>query len=238
MSSSISLTRSASEDSFTGTRWVEMRTRCFLRWVQSKLRFEQVAVQSVSGLTDAVVLARLNRDADRQEGHRRRSTTANKFQEAVNCDNIVRFIKGQGVRLVIIGSSDTNDGETKTVLRLVWVLILHFEFNGNQQDFADASLTDSTEPTHRVQRNRSFRGRTTKTPVDGLLEWVQSKIPEQHVQNFTTIWDDGWNLFRLVVALEGRSFEQVPTDTEERVVFGLKYADEKWTSCRCSTRAT
>ena len=64
----------------------------------------------------------------------------------------------QGVRLVNIGPSDIIDGETKTVLGLLWVLILHFAINGNQQVFADASLTDSTDLTHRVQRNRSFRG--------------------------------------------------------------------------------
>ena len=63
--------------------------------------------------------------------------------------------------------------------------------------------------------------------VDGMLEWVQSKIPEQHVQVFKTSWNDVWNIFRLVEALVGRAFEQVPTDTEERVVFALKLSDEK-----------
>ena len=107
------------------------------------------------------------------------------------------------------------------------VLILHSEINGNQQDFADAWLTDSTELTHCVQRNQCFWDRTAEMQVDGMLELVQSKIPEQHVQNFTTSWNDGWNLFRLVEALEGRAFEQVPTDTDERVVFALKFDDEK-----------
>ena len=102
------------------------------------------------------------------------------------------------------------------------VLILHSEINGNQQDFADARLTDSTELTHRVQRNQCFRDRTTEMQVYALLKWAQRKIPEQHVQVFKTSWNDVWNIFRLVEALEGRAFEHIPTDTEERVVFALK----------------
>lgn len=227
MSSSVSLTRSASEDSFAGTRWVEMQTRCFLRRVESKLHFEQVEVQSARDLTDGVVLACLMETLTGKNVAGVVLHPQNKFQEAVNWDNTVLFIKNQGVRLVDIGPSDINNGETKIVPGLLWVLILHFENNGNQQDFADTSLTDSNELTHRVQRNRSFRYPTTERPVDGLLEWVQSKIPEQHSQNFTTSWNDGWNLFRLVEALDGRAFEQVPTNTAERVVFALKYADEK-----------
>ena len=49
---------------------------------------------------------------------------------------------------------------------------------------------------------------------------------------------DGWSLVSLVEALEGRAFDAVPTDTEERVVFALKYADETMASPRSSTRAT
>ena len=136
MSSSISLTRSASEDSLAGTRWVEMQTRCFLRWVESKLRFEQVAVQSVRDLKDGVCLARLMETLTGKKVGGVVPHPRNKFQEAVNCDNVVRFIKDQGVRLVNIGPSDINDGETKIVLGLLWVLITHFAINGNQQDFA------------------------------------------------------------------------------------------------------
>ena len=80
---------------------------------------------------------------------------------------------------------------------------------------------------HCIQRNQSFGAQTGETPVDALREWVQSMIPEQHVHNLRADKNDGWNLFRLVEALEGRAFEQVPTDMEECSVFALKYADEK-----------
>ena len=59
MSSSVSLTRSASEDSLAATRWVETQTRCFLAVGQSELRLEHVAVQLVHDLTSGVCLARL-----------------------------------------------------------------------------------------------------------------------------------------------------------------------------------
>ena len=65
-----------------------------------------------------------------------------------------------------------------------------------------------------------------------------SDDPGAAVQIFTTCWNGGWIPVRIVEAFEGRAFDTVPTDTEERVVFALKYADETMASPRSSTRAT
>ena len=75
-------------------------------------------MQLVRDLTDGVCLARLMETlAGKMVGgvvqHPR-----NKFQEVVNCDNVVRFIKDRGVHLVKIGPSDINDGDAKIVLGL------------------------------------------------------------------------------------------------------------------------
>ena len=80
-----------------------MQTRCFLGCVESKLRFEQVEAQSARDLTDLMVLARLMETLTRKNVTVIFLYQRNRFQEAVNCDNVVRFIKDQGVRLVNIG---------------------------------------------------------------------------------------------------------------------------------------
>ena len=83
---------------------VETETRLFLRCVESKLLFEQVEAQSARDLTDWVVLARLMETLTRKKVTGVVPHPQNKFQEAVDCDNVVRFIKDQGVRLVNISA--------------------------------------------------------------------------------------------------------------------------------------
>jgi filamin len=40
-----------------------------------------------------------------------------------------------------------------------------------------------------------------KTPKQRLLAWIQSKIPEKNITNFTTDWNDGTAIAALVDAL-------------------------------------
>ena len=37
-----------------------------------------------------------------------------------------------------------------------------------------------------------------RTPKQRLLEWVQNKIPDRPIRNFTTDWNDGTNIGALV----------------------------------------
>ena len=83
---------------------VEMQTRCFLRCVESKLRFESVEAQSARDLTGWVFLARLMETLTRKKVAGVVPHPQNKFQEAVDCDNVVRFIKDQCVHLVNISA--------------------------------------------------------------------------------------------------------------------------------------
>lgn len=47
-----------------------------------------------------------------------------------------------------------------------------------------------------------------KTPKQRLLAWIQSKIPEKNITNFSSDWNDGTAIAALVDALApGRSVE-------------------------------
>jgi len=69
------------------------------------------------------------------------------------------------------GPQDIYNGNLKLILGLIWTLIRRFQIRS------------------------TGRGLSTK---DAMLAWINTKIPEQKIQNFTTDWNDGIALCALV----------------------------------------
>ena len=68
-----------------------------------------------------------------------------------------------------------------------------------------------------------------RTPKQRLLEWVQNKIPDRPIRNFTTDWNDGTNIGALVDSCapgEYRAWDKKNSDSSSRESLGLSIANE------------
>ena len=66
---------------------------------------------------------------------------------------------------------------------LIWTLILHYSISMPTWEGEDTNTTKD------------------QTPKQGLLAWIQSKIPEKNITNFSSDWNDGTAIAALVDAL-------------------------------------
>jgi filamin len=81
-------------------------------------------------------------------------------------------------------STDIVDKKLKLILGLIWTLILHYSIS--------MPMWEGEEPTP------SEGG---PTPKQRLLNWIQSKVPDLPIKNFTTDWNDGRAIGALVDAV-------------------------------------
>ena len=77
-------------------------------------------------------------------------------------------------------SSHIVDNHLKLILGLIWTLILHYSIS--------MPVWEDDEPG----------GPKESTPKQRLLAWVQNKVPDQPIKNFTTDWNDGRAIGALV----------------------------------------
>ena len=78
-------------------------------------------------------------------------------------------------------SSDIVDHKLKLILGLIWTLILHYSIS--------MPVWDDEEGTAK---------KSEQTPKQRLLGWVQNKVADRPVTNFTTDWNDGRAIGALV----------------------------------------
>jgi hypothetical protein len=78
-------------------------------------------------------------------------------------------------------SSDIVDCKLKLILGLIWTLILHYSIS---------------MPTWEDEEGRPPK--PEQTPKQRMLNWIQSKVPDKKVNNFTTDWNDGRAIGALV----------------------------------------
>lgn len=102
-----------------------------------------------------------------------------KFQEIANLNMAFDFMNSEGIKLVNVGAVDVWDGEDRLVLGLLWTLIYNYQVANLALGF-------------------DFKALGAKA---ALLMWIQSKIPEKNVTDFTSDWRDGSCLSALVNAV-------------------------------------
>jgi len=88
------------------------------------------------------------------------------------------------VILVFADSSDIVDHKLKLILGLIWTLILHYSISMPMWEGEEEGPEKSEA-----------------TPKQRLLGWIQSKVPDRPVNNFTTDWNDGKMIGALVDAV-------------------------------------
>ncbi|XP_074644606.1 filamin-C-like isoform X4 [Tubulanus polymorphus] len=107
-------------------------------------------------------------------------------QKLENVTMTLRFLEeDEGIKLVNIDSTHIVDAHLKLILGLIWTLILHYSISmpmWDDDDFEDPDFG-------------------SKTPKQKLLIWIQNKVPEKPINNFTTDWNDGKAIGALVDAI-------------------------------------
>lgn len=84
----------------------------------------------------------------------------------------------------VADSTDIVDCKLKLILGLIWTLILHYSISMPMWDGDDGEPLDKGA-----------------TPKQRLMHWIQAKIPELPISNFTSDWNDGRAVGALVDAV-------------------------------------
>ena len=80
-------------------------------------------------------------------------------------------------------SSDIVDCKLKLILGLIWTLILHYSISMPMWEGDDEAPEKEATPKQR------------------LLAWIQNKVPDRPITNFTSDWNDGTAIGALVDAI-------------------------------------
>jgi filamin len=78
----------------------------------------------------------------------------------------------------VTDSSDIVDHKLKLILGLIWTLILHYSISMPVWEDEETAAVASTV-------------RQELTPKQRLLAWIQNKVPDRPITNFTSDWNDG-----------------------------------------------
>lgn len=89
------------------------------------------------------------------------------------------FLEGERIKLVSIDAQAIVDGNLKLILGMIWTLILHYSISMPMWEGEDETSADLT-------------------PKQRLLGWIQNKIPQLPITNFSRDWQDGRALGALV----------------------------------------
>ncbi|KAI1995370.1 alpha-actinin [Ophidiomyces ophidiicola] len=153
----------------TGKQWVNVQEKTFTKWVNSKLKIRDIAIDDlVADLSDGVILIHILEILGNESLGRYASKPKLRVQKFENLNKCLDYIKGRGIQMTNIGAGDIVDGNRKIILGLIWTLILRF------------TISDINE-----------EGMTAK---EGLLLWCQRKTacyPGVEVRDFTASWNDG-----------------------------------------------
>ncbi|KAH9410258.1 hypothetical protein TYRP_010016 [Tyrophagus putrescentiae] len=137
-------------------------------------------------------------------------------QKIENVNIAIQFLKNEEkVRIVNIDSIDVVDGKMKLICGVMWMLILHYSISMPMWEGEDESM---------------YKEKGGPTPKQRLLNWIQNKVPDVPVNNFTTDWNNGIALGALVDSCAPGLCPDwdkwKPADGLKNVTAALKIAEE------------
>jgi len=195
--------------------WKIIQKNTFTRWANENLKPAKVAIVDIEkDLSDGLKLIGLLECLSGkkfQKYNKRPSFRTQKFENVTMC---LKFLEhDEGIRLVNIDSSDIVDAKLKLIMGLIWSLILHYSISMPMWDDEDPAASKD------------------QTPKQRLLAWIQSKIPEKNITNFTSDWNDGTAIAALVDALAPGMCPNWPKMNPKEAIKNAKEAEdaaEKW----------
>lgn len=177
----------AERDLAEDAQWKRIQQNTFTRWANEHLKTVSKHIGNLeTDLSDGLRLVTLIEvlSGKRLPKHNKRPTF--RSQKLENVSVALQFLeRGEGIRIVNIDSSDIVDCKLKLILGLIWTLILHYSISlpmwEGEEDFPP--------------------GDKQPTPKQRLLHWIQTKIPDLPITNFTSDWKDGRAVGALVDAV-------------------------------------
>lgn len=168
--------------------WKRIQQNTFTRWANEHLKTANKTIASLeTDLADGLRLISLIEvlSGKKLPKHNKRPNFRSQKLENV-CVALKFLTNDEGIKLVNIDSSDIVDCKLKLILGLIWTLILHYSI----------SL-----PMWEGEDDDSAFEKSGPTPKQRLLRWIQSKLPDKPINNFTSDWNDGKAVGALVDAL-------------------------------------
>ncbi|KAG7210743.1 hypothetical protein KM043_012240 [Ampulex compressa] len=166
-------------------QWKRIQQNTFTRWANERLKVANRHIDDLeSDLSDGLRLISLIEvlAQKRLPKHNQRPTF--RSQKLENVSVALKFLEDEGIRIVNIDSSDIVDCKLKLILGLIWTLILHYSISMLMWDSEEEDGFDKGA-----------------TPKQRLMHWVQSKVPDLPITNFTSDWNDGRAVGALVDAV-------------------------------------
>jgi len=165
--------------------WKVIQKNTFTRWANENLKPAKVAIVDLEkDLSDGLKLISLIEGLSGKKFAKYNKKPTFRTQKFENVTLSLKFLEqDEGIKLVNIDSSDLVDGKLKLIMGLIWSLILHYSISMPMWEGEDPASSKD------------------QTPKQRLLAWIQNKIPEKNITNFTSDWNDGTAIAALVDAL-------------------------------------
>ncbi|XP_059469559.1 filamin-A isoform X2 [Neocloeon triangulifer] len=165
-------------------QWKRIQQNTFTRWANEHLKTVEKHIGSLeTDLSDGLRLIALVEvlSGKRLPKHNKRPNF--RSQKLENVSVALKFLEdGEGIKIVNIDSTDIVDCKLKLILGLIWTLILHYSISMPMWEGED-------DPKEKGA-----------TPKQRLLHWIQAKVPDLPIKNFTDDWSSGKAVGALVDA--------------------------------------
>ncbi|KAM3621534.1 uncharacterized protein V6R79_012576 [Siganus canaliculatus] len=161
--------------------WKKIQQNTFTRWTNEHLKCVNKRIVDLQhdlgdGLRLIALLEVLSQKKMYRKYHPRPTFGQMKLE---NVSVALEFLEKENIKLVSIDSKAIVDGNLKLILGLIWTLILHYSIS---------------MPVWEGEEEES----ESKTPKQRLLGWIQNKVPDLPINNFSQDWRNGRALGALV----------------------------------------
>ncbi|XP_028848556.1 filamin-A [Denticeps clupeoides] len=163
--------------------WKKIQQNTFTRWCNEHLKCVNKRIANLqTDLSDGLRLIGLLEVLSQKKMFRKYNQRPTFRQmQLENVSVALEFLEKENIKLVSIDSKAIVDGNLKLILGLIWTLILHYSIS--------MPMWDEEEETEESKQ---------KTPKQRLLGWIQNKLPELPITNFSRDWQSGKALGALV----------------------------------------
>ncbi|XP_038164691.1 filamin-B isoform X4 [Cyprinodon tularosa] len=161
--------------------WKKIQQNTFTRWINEHLKCVNKRIGDLQlDLGDGLRLIALLEVLSQKKMYRKYHSRPNFRQMKLeNVSVALEFLEKENIKLVSIDSKAIVDGNLKLILGLIWTLILHYSISMPVWEGEDQEAE-------------------SKTPKQRLLGWIQHKVPDLPITNFSQDWRDGKALGALV----------------------------------------